>query len=191
MRKARIYKVVFLAVILVAVIFFPAFAGVPEPPPKPGLPGKPVPELPKVTVPPMPDLLIGFFNIDGRWVDFYIDSPGMGPNAIRVRGQVVNGGRVEVRGFEVDVVLSKDMRVSPDDIRLERIVIREVIPPKDTSRYGSVLVQSRENSIVKIIPGEYFVCVRVDPRNVIAESDENNNEYCLGMVRIHKAGSTY
>jgi len=190
MRTARIYKVISLAVILVVVLFSHSFSGAAEPPPRPGLPGKPVTELPKVKVPSMPDLLIGFFNIAGSWTDFYIDSPGMGPNAIRVRGQVLNGGRVEVRGCEVDVVLSKDRKVSPDDIRLERIVVTEVIPPKDTSRAGSVLVQSRENSIVGIIPGEYNVCVRVDPRNVIAESDESNNEYCLGLVRIHKAGST-
>jgi len=191
MRTSRSYKIIFFAAILMVVGFSHSFSGTPEPPPKPGLPGKPVPELPKVRVPAMPDLLIGFFNVRGSWVDFYIDSPGMGPNAIQVRGQVLNGGRVEVRGFEVDVVLSKDRKVSPDDILLERIVVREVIPPASASRAGSVLVQSRENSIIKITPGEYYVCVRVDPRNTIAESDENNNEYCLGMVRIHKAGSTY
>lgn len=190
MRTARVYKVIFLAAILMVVGFSHSFSGAAEPPPKPGLPGKPVPELPKIKVPSMPDLLIGFFNIYGSWTDFYIDSPGMGPQTIRVRGQVLNGGRVEVRGCEVDVVLSKDKKVSPDDILLERITIREFIPPKDASRYGAVLVSSRENSIVRIIPGEYNVCVRVDPRNVIAESDENNNEYCLGVVRIHKAGST-
>ncbi len=189
MRTSRIYKVIFLGAILVGVLFSHSFSGVPEPPRGPGLPSKPVPELPKVTVPPMPDLLIGFFNIREGFTDFYIDSPGMGPNTITVRGQVLNGGRVEVRGFEVDVVLSKDMKVSPDDIRLERIVVRDVIPPKDASRYGGVLVQSRENSIVKIPPGNYYVCVRVDPRNVIAESDENNNEYCIGLARIHKAGA--
>jgi len=191
MKTARIYKVISLAVILVVVLFSHSFSGAAEPTPKPGLPGKPVPELPKVKVPSMPDLLIGFFNIYGSWTDFYIDSPGMGPNAIRVRGQVLNGGRVEVRGCEVDVVLSKDRKVSPDDILLERIVVREVIPPASASRAGSVLVSSRENSIVRIPPGEYYVCVRVDPRNVIAESDENNNEYCIGLARIHKAGSTY
>ena len=190
MRTGGIYGVIFLAVILGVVLFSHSFSGAAEPTPKPGLPGKPVPDLPKVTVPAMPDLLIGFFNIREGFTDFYIDSPGMGPNTITVRGQVLNGGRKEVRGFEVDVVLSKDMKVSPDDIRLERIVVREVIPPKDGTRYGSVLVQSRENSIVKIPPGNYYVCVRLDPRNVIAESDENNNEYCIGLARIHKAGST-
>jgi hypothetical protein len=167
-----------------------SFLGAGEPPQKPGLPSKPLQEPPKVTVPPMPDLKIGFFNVRGDWTDFYINSPGMGPNAIQVRGQVLNGGRVEVRGFEVDVVLSKDRKVSPDDILLERIVVREVLPPASASRAGSVLVSSRENSIVRIPPGEYFVCVRLDPRNTIAESDENNNEYCIGLARIHKAGST-
>ncbi len=190
MKTARIYSVISLTLILVIVLFSLSFSVAAEPPPKPGLPGRPATELPKVTVPPMPDLLIGFFNIAGSWTDFYIDSPGMGPNAIRVRGQVLNGGRKEVRGFEVDVVLSKDRKVSPDDILLERIAVREVIPAKDASRAGSVLVQSRENSIVRIPPGEYYVCVRVDPRNTIAESDENNNEYCIGLARIHKAGST-
>jgi hypothetical protein len=191
MRTARNDRLVFFAVILVVVLFSHSISWAAEPPPTPGLPGKPVPDLPKVTVPPMPDLSIGFFNIYGSWTDFYIDSPGMGPNAIRVRGQVLNRGRKEVRGFEVDVVLSKDMRVSPDDIRLERIVVREVLPPGDASRAGSVLVQSRDNSIVRIPPGEYYVCVRLDPRNTIAESVENNNEYCIGLVRIHKAGSTH
>lgn len=171
--------------------FSHTFSGAAEPPQRPGLPSKPVPELPKVKVPAMPDLLIGFFNIREGFTDFYIDSPGMGPNTITVRGAVFNAGRVEVRGFEVDVVLSKDMKVSPDDILLERIVVRDVIPPASASRAGSVLVSSRENSIVKIPPGNYYVCVRVDPRNVIAESNENNNEYCITRVQIHKAGSTY
>jgi len=191
MKTARIYKVISLAVVLVVVLFSLSFPGAAEPPPKPGLPGKPVPELPKVKVPSMPDLLIGPFSIREGFTDFYIDSPGMGPNTITVRGQVFNGGRVEVRGFEVDVVLSKDRKVSPDDILLERIVVREVIPPASASRAGSVLVSSRENSIVRIPPGNYYVCVRLDPRNTIAESDENNNEYCIGLARIHKAGSTY
>ena len=194
MRRARIYKVILFAAILMVVGFSHSFSAVPEPPRGPGLPSKGVPELPKVTVPPIPpkpDLLIGPFNIREGFTDFYIDSPGMGPNTITVRGQVFNGGRVEVRGFELDVVLSRDMKVSPDDIRLERIVVREVIPPGSASRAGSVLVSSRENSIVKIPPGNYYVCVRVDPRNVIAESDETNNEYCITRVEIHKAGSTY
>jgi len=191
MRTARIYKVISLAVILVVVLVSHSFSGAAEPPQKPRLPSRPLQGLPKVTVPPIPDLKIGFFNVRGSWIDFYIDSPGMGPNAIQVRGEVLNGGRVEVRGVEVDVVLSKDRKVSPDDILLERIVVREVIPPASASRAGSVLVSSRENSIVRIPPGDYYVCVRVDPRNTIAESDENNNEYCIGLARIHKAGSTY
>lgn len=194
MRRARIYKVIFLAAILMVVGFSHTFSGAAELPPKPGLPAKPVTELPKVKVPPVPekpDLLIGFFNIREGFTDFYIDSPGMGPNTITVRGQVLNGGRVEVRGFEVDVVLSRDMKVSPDDILLEKIVVRDVIPPASASRAGSVLVSSRANSIVKIPPGWYYVCLRVDPRNTIAESDENNNEYCITRVQIHKAGSAY
>jgi hypothetical protein len=190
MRTVKYYKVILLVAILMFVLVSHSFSGAGEPPQPPGLPSRPSPGLPKVIVPPMPDLLIGFFNVYGDWIDFYIDSPGMGPNAIQVRGQVLNRGKVEVRGFEVDVVLSKDMKVSPDDILLERIVVREVIPPASSSRAGSVLVSSRENSIVKIAPGEYYICVRVDPRKVIAESDENNNEYCITRVQIHEAGST-
>jgi hypothetical protein len=190
MRTVKYYKVILLSAILMSVLFSHSFSGAAEPPQKPGLPSRPSPGLPKVIVPPMPDLLIGFFNIREGFTDFYIDSPGMGPNAITVRGQVLNGGRVEVRGFEVDVVLSRDMKVSPDDILLERIGVRDVIPPASASRAGSVLVQSRENSIVRILPGNYYVCVCVDPRKVIAESNENNNEYCITRIQIHKVGST-
>ncbi|MFB3884113.1 MAG: CARDB domain-containing protein [Thermodesulfobacteriota bacterium] len=192
MRRTRICRVILLAAILVGIGFSHSFSAVPEPPRGPGLPPKGVPELPKVTVPPVPpkpDLSIGPFNIREGFTDFYIDSPGMGPNAMTVRGQVFNWGSVEVRGFEVDVVLSKDMKVSPDDILLERIVVRDTIPPGSASRAGAVLVSSRANSIVKIPPGWYYVCVRADPRNVIAESNENNNESCSTRVEIHKAGA--
>jgi hypothetical protein len=192
MRKARIYKVILLAAILTSVLVCHSFSGAGEPPKPPGLPSKSVPELPKVKVPPVPekpDLFITFFNIREGFTHFYIDSPGMGPNTITARGEVGNWGRVEVRGFELDVVLSKDMKVSTDDILLERIVVRDTIPPGSASRAGAVLVSSKANSIVKIPPGWYYVCVRVDPRNVIAESNENNNEYCITRVEIHEAGA--
>ncbi len=191
MRTASHHKIILWAAILMVVGFSHSFSAVPESPRGPGLPGKGVPELPKVRVPPpMPDLLIGPFNVYEPGPHFYIDSPGMGPNTITVRGSVMNRGRVEVRGFELDVVLSKDGKVSPDDIRLERVVVRDVIPPASGGLAGSVLVSSRANSIVKIPPGWYYVCVRVDPRNVIAESEENNNEYCITRVQVHKAGDT-
>ena len=192
MRRARIYKVILLAAILMFVVASHSFSGAGEPPQPPGIPGRPSPGLPKVIVPPVPpkpDLLIGPFNVYEPGPHFYIDSPGMGPNTITVRGQVFNRGTVEVRGFELDVVLSKDMKVSTDDILLERIVVGTIIPPASASRAGSVLVSSRANSIVKIPPGAYYVCVRVDPRNVIAESNENNNEYCITRVEIHEAGA--
>jgi hypothetical protein len=192
MRALRSYKIIFLTAILMFVLISSSLVGAGEPPQSPGLPSRPSPGLPKVTVPPVPpkpDLLICFFNIREGFTDFYIDSPGMGPNTITVRGQVCNRGRVEVGGFEVDVVLSKDGKVSPDDILLERIVVRDTVPPGSASRAGSVLVSSRANSIVKIPPGWYYVCVRVDPQNRIAESDETNNEYCITRVQIHEAGA--
>jgi len=192
MRTSKIYKVILLAAILMFIVVSHSFSVAGEPPQPPGIPGRPSPGLPKVIVPPVPpkpDLLIGPFNVYEPGSHFYIDSPGMGPNTITVRGQVFNRGTVEVRGFELDVVLSKDMKVSTDDILLERIVVGTIIPPASASRAGSVLVSSRANSIVKIPPGAYYVCVRVDPRNVIAESNENNNEYCITRVEIHEAGA--
>jgi len=192
MRTSRRYKIIFLAAILMVVLSSSSFLGAGEPPQSPGLPSRPSPGLPKVTVPPVPpkpDLLIGPFNVYEPGPHFYIDSPGMGPNTITVRGSVMNRGGVEVRGFELDVVLSKDGKVSPDDILLERIVVRDTVPPGSASRAGSVSVSSRANSIVKIPPGWYYVCVRVDPQNRIAESDETNNEYCITRVQIHEAGA--
>jgi hypothetical protein len=192
MRTSRSYKIIFLTAILVFVLSSFSLVGAGEPPQPPGIPGRPSPGLPKVTVPPVPpkpDLFITFFNIREGFTHFYIDNPGMGPSTITARGEVGNWGRVEVRGFELDVVLSKDGKVSPDDIRLERIVVTDVIPPGSPSRAGSVLVSSRANSIVKIPPGWYYVCVRVDPQNRIAESNETNNEFCITRVEIHEAGA--
>jgi hypothetical protein len=156
-----------------------------------------IPELPGVTprgvrVPDKPDLSV---DISGRGLghltDLYPDNPGRGPDRFFVRGMVLNGGGVAVSAkCEVDIFLSKDTTVSPDDRLMERIVLREAIPPREPRRYGSALIPRRDYSIIGIPAGTYYICARVDPRNRIKESNEANNDHCYPpAIRIHEAGS--
>jgi hypothetical protein len=144
-------------------------------------------------LPEKPDLLVDISGSGlGHLPDLYPDNPGMGPDRFFVRGMVFNGGRVAVPAgrCEVDIFLSKDSKVSPDDRLMGRIVITEAIPPFEPGRYGSVLIPRREYSIIGIPAGTYYICARVDPRNIIRESDETNNDDCISnTIRIHKAGS--
>lgn len=165
------------------------------PTPGPGFPTPPTPEVPKVKppgIPPKPDLLLGLLYGSGLgdFPDLYPDNPGMGPSIIRISGQVLNGGRVEVRGCEVDVFLSNDRNVSPDDRLMGTIVITATIPPAVPGRYGSATIPRRDYSIIGIPSGTYYICAKADPRNRIDELDERNNEKCVSEpIRIHPAGA--
>lgn len=184
--KAKIFV---LIAIIAGLLFVPNM--VYSQPPSPGLPVQPTQELPTVkppAIPPKPDLRVGLFNIRPDFTDFYPGNPGMSPQSFRLRIQVLNGGGA-VTGCEVDVVLSKNRMVSPDDRLLEKIVRTETIPPFDGRRFGEMWINSREYSISDIPAGTYYVCVRVDPRNRVAESDETNNDYCSGAIRIIRSGA--
>ncbi len=164
-----------------------------DPRPNPGMP-TPSTGLPKIKVPPLPekpDLLI---RISGSGLgginDLYPDNPGMGPSSFRVSGQVLNAKRAAVRGCEVNILLSPDRKISPDDRLIDRISIMETIPPFDGARFGSATLPRKDYSITDIPAGTYFICAKVDPANRIAETNENNNEDCAPeAIRIHLAGS--
>jgi hypothetical protein len=156
----------------------------------------PVPEMPKIKPPRIPDRPDLSVDISGRGLghltDLYPDNPGMGPDRFFVRGMVLNGGRAAVSGgiCEVDIFLSRDSKVSPEDRLMGTIVIAEAIPPMTPGRYGSVLIRKREYGIIGIPAGTYYICARVDPRNRIEESNEANNDHCYSSaIRIHEAGS--
>jgi hypothetical protein len=161
----------------------------------PGMSTPPWKELPKIKTPVLPEKPDLSVDISGRGLghltDLYPDNPGMGPDTFFVRGMVFNGGGAAVSArCEVDIFLSKDTKVSPDDRLMGRIVIAETIPPKTPGRYGSVLIRKREYSIIGIPAGTYYICARVDPRNRIEESNETNNDDCdPSAIRIHEAGS--
>ena len=165
-----------------------------DPLPHPGMPTSPVTELPKVKPPALPEKPDLFVNVSaaglGGLSDLYPDRPGMGPSSFRVGGQVLNRGRVAVRGCGVFLFLSQDRKVSPDDRILDRITLAETIPPFDGFRFGAAVIPWKEYSIAGIPAGTYFVCAKVDPLNAIAETDEGNNESCSGeSIRIHPAGT--
>lgn len=189
------YKMVFVVIfIAVGLLTWLNLGYAVDSQPNPGMPTPPSRELPKIKTPVLPekpDLLITTTGGGlGGLPDLYHDNPGMGPSQFRVGGQVFNGGRVAVRGCEVDVFLSKDNKVSPDDRVMGTIVITETIPPAVPGRYGSVLIPRREYSIIGVPAGTYFICTKVDPRNRIIETDESNNDNCdSNPIRIHPAGA--
>jgi hypothetical protein len=165
-----------------------------DPLPHPGMPTSPVTQLPHVKTPALPEKPDLFVNVSaaglGGLSDLYPDRPGMGPSSFRVGGQVLNRGRVAVRGCAVFLFLSQDKKVSPDDRILDRITLTETIPPFDGFRFGSAVMPWKEYGIAGIPAGTYFVCAKVDPLNAIAETDENNNESCsVEPIRIHPAGT--
>jgi hypothetical protein len=164
-----------------------------DPRPNPGMP-RPSTGLPKIKVPPLPekpDLLIRINGAGlGGMRDLYLDNPGMGPSTFRVSGQVLNAKRAAVRGCEVNILLSPDRKVSPDDRLVDRISIIQTIPPFDGARFGSATLPRKDYSIGGIPAGTYFICAKVDPTNRIAETNENNNEDCApDAIRIHTAGA--
>ncbi|MBN1473227.1 MAG: hypothetical protein JW914_01300 [Syntrophaceae bacterium] len=186
-------KIIVAAFIIMGLLIFLITGYAEDPRPNPGMP-TPSTGLPKIKVPSLPekpDLLI---RISGSGLgganDLYPDNPGMGPSAFRVSGQVLNAKRAAVRGCEVNILLSADRKVSPDDRLLDRILITETIPPFDGARFGSATLPRKDYGIAGIPAGTYFICAKVDTANRIPETNENNNEDCVPeAIRIHPAGS--
>lgn len=163
---------------------------------QPPTPARPVPDLPRVKppgIPPKPDLLMidPFGGGLGGISDLYPDNPGMGPSVFEVRGFVLNGSSAAaVGGFEIAVFLSQDRKVSPDDRLMGTIVITETISPPAPGRPGIIAIPRTTYSIVGVPAGGYFICARVDPRNRIIETDENNNDNCVDRsIRIYPPGT--
>ncbi len=190
MSTATAAKGRFIVAVAVAALVFAVSAEAAGP----GLPTGPAKDLPRVVAPAAvvakPDLALQIHAHGlGGLSDLYPDAPGMGPSRFEAGGMVLNLGAVPVPRCEVELFLSADGKLSPDDRRLDRVAIATPVPPASGGRAGSVMMPRKEYGIAGIPPGTYFICGRVDPARAVAESREDNNESCgREWIRIHPPG---
>ncbi|MFN3690652.1 MAG: CARDB domain-containing protein, partial [Fimbriimonadales bacterium] len=93
--------------------------------------------------------------------------------------RVHNNGQGDAIGEWFDgFYLSRDDQFDNDD-RLIRWVLRA-----GNLRSGTNYLNAAELRIPTVEPGEYYVILLVDPRNVVHESDETNNLAVYGPVQI-------
>lgn len=116
-------------------------------------------------------------------------------------GTVDDQGNVKNSGYMIDIVLSTDEEVPPGfalpqpagafvedgllyggrisrtpDVGPDSSVVLSTTPPI-SSDIGGMIPYNIE-------PGVYFLCARIDPGDAVAESDENNNVYCVEILII-------
>lgn len=105
------------------------------------------------------------------------------------------GSRPGSSGYMVDVILSTDNTTPPgfatyspnfsEDVLLRggRFSNTPNIPAGDTHRFGAPSYDTGPYQIpADTRPGAYYICLRVDPENVVAESREDNNSVCQAIT---------
>ncbi|MGL5794983.1 MAG: CARDB domain-containing protein, partial [Waterburya sp.] len=91
---------------------------------------------------------------------------------------IANQGLANSENFAVDIYLSADENISAtEDVKLGTYDIRSIIEAgenTDLKRY-SYQTPGLDNAIWNQGDGKYYVGLNIDPKNKIAESNENNN----------------
>jgi hypothetical protein len=87
---------------------------------------------------------------------------------LKISGMIYNRGGADSGPFFIDIYLSKDAQITPDDYRLSHASM-------DIDSGGSIAL-SWLNPLPESIPaGTYYVGWLIDPDNRVAEDDETNN----------------
>lgn len=146
--------------------------------------------------PPQPDLKIQ--NLDIRPLSGWYAG-----TEISVKFELKNSGnatafgwsKLSRKGYLVDIFISKDNKLKKGFPRVSNVYQEDVLLKNgrfyNTPRLGPKGVKSLGDANNKlhdnVTPGDYFICVVVDPKNRINESNEDNNISCI-KIKIKKLG---
>ncbi len=91
---------------------------------------------------------------------------------LSITGMIYNRGGADSGPFFVDIYLSKDAQITPDDYRLTRVGM-------DIDSGGSIELSWLDTIPASIPAGQYYVGWLIDPDNSVSEDDETNNMVVL------------
>ncbi len=118
---------------------------------------------------PRPDLVVN---------NLVIPDSGAANTTISVAAEVANLGTKESGKFDIKFYLSFDDQITVGDMLLTTVT-RNTILPGGIQNWTQLLNLPRT-----VTEGDYYIGMIIDPAFKVAESDENNNAFGQGPIRI-------